>query len=1204
MPPRLKSLELQGYKTFASRNEFIFAETVTAIVGPNGSGKSNIVDSLRWVLGEQSYNLLRGKKTEDMIFAGSEHRARAGMASCTVTFDNSDNWLPIDFTEVALTRRATRDGQNEYLLNGQKVRLRDISELLARAGLAERTYTIIGQGLVDAALSLRADERRRLFEEAAGIGLYRTRREEALRRLETTQRNLERVQDILAELQPRLKSLEKQARRAHEYEQIRTDLHLLLREWYGYHWHRTQDELVHAQHASQAQEQTLQTARARQAEYNTALTSLREQINALRARLSGWHRDSAQQHARREDLNRQLAVSAERARALAEQNQTAQAESVRLQEDLALQQQRRAAAAQETARHLTEAEEARAQTQAAEQALRQRLEQRQRIENTLQDLRKQIGAAQNRRGALQARLSERQQQAEKQQTDLQTARAALQTAQTEVQTAQTQQQQAQTARRTAARKLEDAEIAYQEARERQTTAQTARQTAQDSLAAASAQTARLQAQLDVLEQAEQNLAGYAESAKLLLQAARQNRLSPQTHALSSLLEVPAELETAIAAALGEYLDAVLLSTAAESDTALQLLDGKPLRAALLPIESLHPTAPAPSPMEADGDLVGRAANLVGAPPQARPALDLLLGQTFIVRHRAAARRLLPQMPPGTRLVTLRGEVFHTHGAILTRTEAKSAPLSRPRQRRELTEALQAAQAQTEQIQTQLARWDKELNHLQRETNALQTDLQTARRADSEAAAAADRARSTVEQAQKQAAWQQQQIQRLESEMLQASQQAAQLHADQTALEAQLTQLHEAQRTQQAALAALPLDELQQQRNHWHTQQALATRAVEDAQRRQREAESALMRLQQMQQAAQARQTQAQNLLTNLETERETLRRAEQNLASQIEALRQTIEPAETELTALETRLQTLQTEDDAARQTLSLAEHRYAQARIALNKQQESLESLRRRIEDDFGLVAFNYATEISGPVPLPMDGMVEPLPVVREIPAELEENLKRQRAQLRRMGAINPEAQREYDEVSERYQFLTAQVTDLRQAESDLREVVQELDGLMQQEFQRTFDAVAVEFRKVFTRLFGGGSARLILTNPQDLSNTGIDIEARLPGRRAQGLSLLSGGERSLTAVALVFALLKTSPTPFCVLDEVDAMLDEANVGRFRDLLRELSANTQFVIITHNRNTVQVADVIYGITMGRDLASRVVSLRLDEVAALTGVQG
>ncbi|HEX9018647.1 MAG TPA: AAA family ATPase, partial [Anaerolineaceae bacterium] len=282
MTPRLKSLELHGYKTFASRTLFEFPGDITAVVGPNGSGKSNIADSLRWVLGEQSYTLLRGRKTEDMIFSGSEMRPRAGMASATITFSNEDGWLPIDFNEVSITRRAYRDGQNEYLLNGQRVRLKEISELLARSGLAERTYTIIGQGLVDAALSLKPEERRKFFEEAAGIGLYRGRREEALNRLDQTRRNLERVLDILSELEPRLGSLEKQARRAIEYDRIRADLRLLLRDWYGYHWHRLQLEVIHAREVVKIQESRLERARERQSEVEVQIDDLRDKLQALR----------------------------------------------------------------------------------------------------------------------------------------------------------------------------------------------------------------------------------------------------------------------------------------------------------------------------------------------------------------------------------------------------------------------------------------------------------------------------------------------------------------------------------------------------------------------------------------------------------------------------------------------------------------------------------------------------------------------------------------------------------------------------------------------------------------------------------------------------------------------------------------------------------------------------------------------------------
>jgi chromosome segregation protein len=287
---------------------------------------------------------------------------------------------------------------------------------------------------------------------------------------------------------------------------------------------------------------------------------------------------------------------------------------------------------------------------------------------------------------------------------------------------------------------------------------------------------------------------------------------------------------------------------------------------------------------------------------------------------------------------------------------------------------------------------------------------------------------------------------------------------------------------------------------------------------------------------------------------------------------------------------------------LRTAEQQYTQAKITLAHHQEAFETLQGHIEDDFGLVSFDYTDSVSGPKPLPLYGMVEELPKVEVLSAEIEDTIRQQKAQIRRMGAINPEAQNEYQEVKERFEFLTSQVDDLLKAEVDIREVIAELDLLMEREFQRTFDAVAQEFKQIFTRLFGGGSARLALTDPENITETGIDIEARLPGRREQGLSLLSGGERSLTAAALIFALLRVSPTPFCILDEVDAMLDEANVGRFRDLLTELSEKTQFIVITHNRNTVQAASIIYGITMGRDSASQVISLRMDELGEEFGV--
>ena len=461
MPPRLKSLELHGYKTFASRTEFQFPGMTTAIVGPNGSGKSNIADALRWVLGEQSYSLLRGRKTEDMIFNGSEQRARAGMASATITFDNEDSWLPIDFSEVAITRRAYRDGNNEYLLNGQRVRLREISELLAQSGLAERTYTIIGQGLVDAALALKPEERRRLFEEAAGIGLYRARREESINRLETTRRNLERVQDILAELEPRLRSLERQARRALEYDRLRSDLRELLKEWYGFHWHQMQAELVHTKEVLHAQDSRLEMAQKRYEEINQEVVIFRTQIGEIRDCLNTWYSKSSELHRNREQVSRELAILEERQRAFADQRQNHQSDLARLEGEIQAVEARITNVQGEHVRLGNELAEAQTQVEIARKTQQERLSQRNQAERTMREARQQLVSAETRLVQRKAHQEELTHRIDNQMKAIEASQTAIRTSQAEFEKAQARLKDVNGQRQTAEDNRQKALVALQ-----------------------------------------------------------------------------------------------------------------------------------------------------------------------------------------------------------------------------------------------------------------------------------------------------------------------------------------------------------------------------------------------------------------------------------------------------------------------------------------------------------------------------------------------------------------------------------------------------------------------------------------------------------------------------------------------------------------------------------------------------------------------
>ncbi|HEX7568476.1 MAG TPA: chromosome segregation protein SMC [Anaerolineaceae bacterium] len=1197
MAPRLKSLELHGYKTFASRTVFEYPGLITAIVGPNGSGKSNIADSIRWVLGEQSYSLLRGRKTEDMIFAGSEQRPRAGMASASILFDNSDGWLPIDFAEVAITRRAYRDGTNEYLLNGQRVRLKEISELLAQSGLSERTYTIIGQGLVDAALSLKPEERRKFFEEAAGIGLYRSRREESLNRLETTKRNLERVQDILSELGPRLGSLEKQARRTLEYERIKGELRLLLRDWYGYHWHTTQQDWAHAREVMKAQDIRQQNTRQVLDEVQVQLARLRDQLMEVRERLNGWHTQSAELHQRREKISRDLAVMDERQRALQDQALNLERDVNRLIEDRATRQERIKKLADEKKQLDEELIEAQNQVSSASKILEARSRERQQVEYSLRDTRQKLTASQTRQVQIKAHQNEVRQRLESLRSSQKAAMLAIENDQNSLLKTEAQFKLVNEQREETQSALNNLETQRSEGRIHLDELETRRKVALDERSGLETQRSRIKAQLEVLEQAEHSFSGLNQGARLLLEAAREGRLNKGYRALSQALEVPAEIEIAITAVLGEFLDGVIFDQKTDLDPALGILEnGSKGRAILVPLQLDGEAEPKFTP-NADHDCLGIAADLVKPPAELETLIRALLGSVLIVRDRTAARRLIGSLPKSARLVTLKGEVFWGNGVVAAGQEGRAGLISRPRHKRELLENFEKLDQKSALLNQSLRNLDDDLVENRNQIHQIEKDGKIASQRVSSLNQVYQQTNLALEQARTRLDWQRKQRVGFDSQIKQSEQEITRLADEIKGSEGQGNSLNEEIRKKGQELAALPLDDLQKEVVYWETTIAVANRSVKEAERRITEQSQDLAALGKSIEGVNLRQAAISQNADELLASKQVLRDEETGLNDEIQELQGKITPAEEELEGLEKKYSTQQGNHVAAQQAATLADRLANQAQLEVSHLREALDSLQRRVEEDFGLVAFEYEVDVAGPSPLPLEGMVEQLPKIVELPPDLETSINRQRGQLRRMGAVNPEAQKEYLEVKERFQFLTAQVDDLKKADTDLRQVIAELDDLMKKEFRKTFDAVAAEFRQLFTRMFAGGSARLVMVDEDDLNETGIDIEARLPGRREQGLSLLSGGERSLTAVALVFSLLKVSPTPFCVLDEVDAMLDEANVGRFREMLIELSKNTQFIIITHNRNTVQSADVIYGVTMGRDSASQIISLKLDEVS-------
>ena len=543
----LKYLELHGYKTFASKTRFEFAEGITAIVGPNGSGKSNIADSIRWVLGEQAYTLLRGKKTEDMIFSGSEQRPRAGMASALITFDNSDGGLPIEFTEVSVGRSAYRDGSNEYFLNDARVRLKDIDELLGRCGLSERTYTIIGQGLVDSALSLKPEERRRLFEEAAGIGLFRMRREESLRRLDSTKRNLERVLDILAELQPRVESLRRQAKRASEFDTVRSELKDVLLQWHGYHWRLSQEEVGTARATAEAAEKTLAALQEAQEKSDSRFASVRATLGALRAQLNSWHRQASELHRAREALSRELAVNEERLRQLERSQAEASAALTGAEAEKAALEERAAEHGRELERIRAEREEILAQlarAESAREALEAERRTRQEKFQALQDEVQEMESGRMRGEARAAQLALRREELAQREEG---AAQAHGIARAEAESCAAKSDAQAKAWEAEREKLEQARAEQGRAAEAVSALQAEAERLRQAQSLKREEEIRLRTRSDVLAQAEKELLGYGGGLRHLVGRSQQGALHGVLGAFASQLEVKADYEAASAA---------------------------------------------------------------------------------------------------------------------------------------------------------------------------------------------------------------------------------------------------------------------------------------------------------------------------------------------------------------------------------------------------------------------------------------------------------------------------------------------------------------------------------------------------------------------------------------------------------------------------------------------------------------------------------
>jgi chromosome segregation protein len=1052
-----------------------------------------------------------------------------------------------------------------------------LTTLLAQSGLAERTYTIIGQGLIDQALSLRADERRALFEEAAGITHYKNRRAETLRRLEETRRNLERVNDILTEIKPRLNSLRRQANRAQNYEHVAADLRHHLRTWYGYQWEKVRKEVRTKRFDSEELGKEWEAARRQLLILQDSLEVQRKQAVRLDRQLI--ETEEFRENARRnyEERRRQVAILEERLTQLDEQRKQNDSEIPNLESQ-------RDAASLELQEAISQLNEAQANLEQEKNEVRLFESSTGGLFNQSRQLREDVSNFETEKSQyLEALALAKGKLAQMQQRQLELDmldKGDAELSQSEIEI----QKQIQNLERANAN-LEE----LRTKRDRLTQLIGARNHEIDKL---KLQIAERESQLLELRGRVARLQGQWKHLNQL-KSEQQNQEFHSTVHLTRLLDkirTPSSYRVAVESAITYRLNALLI---ADEDNLWQLDKAAgPMRYVAAVKGAISP--PSSLPLPDDDKVVGWASELLETDDETHDLVKLLLGRVLIVEDAMTAYKLAHELPSGSVAATIEGFVAHAGGLVeknLTNTESSILNLEQERQntKKELDSFLQAmenSQAQLEELQTKFQQIEKDATARENELNRLNQLFQDAKLNAGTLQHELDLGR------QRQAL--------ITDKLAERSRESSALTERIELLSVEIAQIEEmvsnsgdALRKAREELGKLPLDESANQREL--LQQRLDA-SVTIVAGRQAVIDSRRATLNQLvdQIARQLRRRQQLHDQINqldLEGQRVSLKKEKLKLDTLVSELR----PHKRQLADTRANLEALE---------VQLAEHRrrnhdletsYTEARIKAAESRNHLETIRERITADLGLVALTYDESEASQSPLPMADVVEQLPEVTELPKDIEETIQRYRGQLNRMGSINPDAPAEFKETQARYDFLVQQMNDLENTQNQLRGVIAELDDLTSRAFADTVKRVDAIFGDVFRRLFGGGSAQIVLTQPDDLTITGVDIIARLPRRREQGLALLSGGERSLTAAALVFALLKVSPTPFCVLDEVDAMLDEANVNRFRDMLDELSQQTQFIVITHNRGTVQAAESVYGVSIGSDSTSQVISIRPED---------
>jgi chromosome segregation protein len=1209
----LKNLTVLGFKSFADKTSLNFQPGVTAIVGPNGCGKSNVSDAIRWVLGEQSAKALRGGEMADVIFNGTDSRKPLGLAEVSLTLGGVDAeplraaGIPVDFNEVTLTRRVYRDGGSEYFLNKTSCRLRDIQQLFAGTGMGKTSYSIMAQGNITQILSSKPDDRRLVFEEAAGITRFKQQKREALRKLEGTEQNLLRVEDLIREVKRQIGSLQRQAGKARRFKAFQAELQTLDTQWARRQFDVLTEEIA-------VRRQTTERSHLEIEVGQETVLRLEEEILQLRTRLSELEHEISLQQQRglelKAETERQESVigfNQQRLAELADQNARAAGDIVQSSERRSIAQSEQEALTERLAASQVAVERLRAEQEVRREALSSverelsgRQEELRRAQAEAFSASQGLGRVRNEINQLALQLQGNVVRLEKlnsEKIQFEEERIRLEMQGVEfTQQVEAERVQVQTSRMT-----------LEERQQRLKALQSEIQQATQERDGLLRQQAEKRSKLGVLEQLATQHEGFGAGALAALKQSRQ-----VVGSLADRLKVPDAHVVAVEAALGNHLQIVLAEQpAAASEILADLSTHRKGRASIAALSLVAGVPEDGAPVTAGlPDGVVSAASVVEAEPSIRPLVAGLLGRTLIVPDLDTAMTLAAGAFAAWDFVTPAGELLNRLGVFTGGAQGASgkAPASILGRKNQIAEL----QAEIAALQETLAEASRRQGALQSEQTALQAHLEQVR---------TELRQQEVAVATRQG----------EFNALQAAKRSLEVRLNQVDRDLDNLATQEAGNVQKRESLAAQVAEWEQRELHATTQVAELSGGLEDLRNRRDGANQAFndakialateeqllashqrqrgpleTRIRELSAAIERLQTeqgQFEDRRANFEAGIGQCRREIERLAGQREILAGQTQQLLGDRKFQEGEIQSREEQLKERRARVAALQNQRSQTEVELAQKTLTLENLRARLQEKY-----QVALEDIRPEGIRIQPSEEGLAKVELVPVEVMdqqgwttdwEAVAAQIQALQRkvddIGPVNLVAIEEYEESEQRHAFLQGQYDDLVKAKSELVEVINRINTETKTLFVETFEKIRTNFQAMFTEMFGGGRADLKLTEGEDVLEAGIDIVARPPGKQLQSISLLSGGEQTMTAVALLFSIYQVKPSPFCVLDELDAPLDESNINRFTAVLKRFLDHSQFVVITHNKRTISMADVLYGVTMQERGVSKIVSVRFNK---------